>query len=50
MAGQPLRIATVTTITDSVIVRLEKAVFLRVVRQESEAYPAVPGRFRYGMS
>ena len=35
MAGQPLRIATVTTITDSVIVRLEKAVFLRVVRQES---------------
>jgi len=34
LAGQPLRNATVTTITDSVIVRLEKIAFLRVVRQE----------------
>jgi len=34
LAGQPLRIATVRTLTDSIIVRLERAAFLRVVRQE----------------
>jgi CRP/FNR family transcriptional regulator, cyclic AMP receptor protein len=36
LSGQPLRIATVRTMTDSVIVRLEKRAFLRVVRQEPE--------------
>ncbi len=34
LAGQALRIATATTMTDSVIVRLEKAVILRVLHQE----------------
>jgi CRP/FNR family transcriptional regulator, cyclic AMP receptor protein len=34
LAGQSLRIATVRTMTDSVLVRMEKAAFLRVVRQE----------------
>ncbi len=34
LAGQPKRIATVTAMTDSVIVRLEKASILRVIRQE----------------
>ena len=34
LAGQKHRIATATTIMDSVIVRLEKAAILRVIRQE----------------
>jgi CRP/FNR family transcriptional regulator, cyclic AMP receptor protein len=34
LAGQALRIATVATITESVIVRLEKAAILRVIHQE----------------
>jgi CRP-like cAMP-binding protein len=34
LAGQALRIATAATMTDSVIVRLEKAVILRVLHQE----------------
>jgi CRP/FNR family cyclic AMP-dependent transcriptional regulator len=34
LVGQPLRIATVRTLTASVIVRLEKLAFLRVFRQE----------------
>ena len=34
LAGQALRIATVTTTTDSVIVRLEKAAIIRVIHQE----------------
>ena len=34
LAGQARRIATVTTMTDSVIVRLEKAAIIRVIHQE----------------
>ena len=34
LAGQAKRIATVATMTDSVIVRLEKAAILRVIHQE----------------
>ena len=34
LAGQAQRIATVTTMTDSVIVRLEKSAIIRVIRQE----------------
>jgi CRP-like cAMP-binding protein len=34
LAGQALRIATVATMTDSVIVRLEKASIVRVIHQE----------------
>jgi CRP/FNR family cyclic AMP-dependent transcriptional regulator len=34
LAGQALRIATVATIMDSVIVRLEKAAIVRVIQQE----------------
>ena len=34
LAGQVKRIATVTTMTESVIVRLEKAAILRVIHQE----------------
>ena len=34
LAGQAQRIATVATMTDSVIVRLEKAAILRVIQQE----------------
>jgi CRP/FNR family cyclic AMP-dependent transcriptional regulator len=34
LAGQALRIATVAAMTDSVIVRLEKAAILRVIHQE----------------
>ncbi|PNE09988.1 MAG: Crp/Fnr family transcriptional regulator [Beijerinckiaceae bacterium] len=34
LAGQALRMATVATMTDSVIVRLEKAAILRVIHQE----------------
>ena len=34
LAGQMRRIATVATMTDSVIVRLEKAAIVRVIRQE----------------
>ena len=34
LAGQPQRIATVTTMTDSVIARLEKAAIIRVIHQE----------------
>ena len=34
LAGQAKRIATVTTMTESVIVRLEKAAILRVIHQE----------------
>jgi len=34
LSGQPMRAATVRTLTDSVIVRLEKVAFLRVFRQE----------------
>src|ERR1700724_1699815 len=35
LAGQAQRIATVATMTDSVIVRLEKASMVRVIQQES---------------
>src|SRR3981081_247822 len=41
LAGQAQRIATVATMTDSVIVRLEKAAIFRVIRQE----PAFAGMF-----
>ena len=41
LAGQARRIATVATIMDSVIVRLEKAAIVRVIRQE----PAFSGMF-----
>src|SRR5204863_9146264 len=34
LAGQAQRIATVATLTDSVIVRLEKAAIVRVIHQE----------------
>jgi len=34
LTGQALRIATVATMTDSVIVRLEKAAIVRVIHQE----------------
>ena len=34
LAGQAMRIATVTTMTDFVIVRLEKAAIIRVIHQE----------------
>jgi CRP/FNR family transcriptional regulator, cyclic AMP receptor protein len=34
LAGQTLRIATVATMTDSVIVRLDKAAIVRVIHQE----------------
>jgi CRP/FNR family transcriptional regulator, cyclic AMP receptor protein len=34
LAGQPLRISTVTAMMESVIVRLEKAAMLRVIHQE----------------
>ncbi|MGA3341679.1 MAG: Crp/Fnr family transcriptional regulator, partial [Methylocella sp.] len=34
LAGQAQRIATAATMTDSVVVRLEKAAILRVIRQE----------------
>ena len=36
LAGQAQRIATVAAMTDSVIVRLEKAAIVRVIRQEPE--------------
>jgi CRP/FNR family transcriptional regulator, cyclic AMP receptor protein len=41
LAGQAKRIATVATMTDSVIVRLEKAAIVRVIHQE----PAFSGMF-----
>ena len=41
LAGQAQRIATVTTMTDSVIVRLEKAAIVGVIEQE----PAFAGMF-----
>ena len=41
LAGQARRIATVATMTDSVIVRLEKAAILRVIHRE----PAFSGMF-----
>ncbi|HEY4847927.1 MAG TPA: Crp/Fnr family transcriptional regulator [Methylocella sp.] len=41
LAGQAQRIATAETMTDSVIVRLEKAAIVRVIRQE----PAFAGIF-----
>jgi CRP/FNR family cyclic AMP-dependent transcriptional regulator len=41
LAGQAQRIATAATMTDSVIVRLEKAAIVRVIRQE----PAFAGMF-----
>ncbi len=41
LAGQAQRIATVATMTDSVIVRLEKAAIVRVIQQE----PAFAGMF-----
>ncbi|MGI8569594.1 MAG: Crp/Fnr family transcriptional regulator, partial [Methylocella sp.] len=41
LAGQPQRIATVATMTDSVIARLEKAAIVRVIHQE----PAFSGMF-----
>jgi CRP/FNR family cyclic AMP-dependent transcriptional regulator len=41
LAGQPQRIATVATMTDSVIVRLEKAAIVRVIHQQ----PAFSGMF-----
>jgi CRP/FNR family cyclic AMP-dependent transcriptional regulator len=41
LAGQTRRIATVATMTDSVIVRLEKAAIVRVIHQE----PAFSGMF-----
>jgi CRP/FNR family transcriptional regulator, cyclic AMP receptor protein len=41
LAGQAQRIATVATMTDSVIVRLEKAAIVRVIQQE----PAFSGIF-----
>jgi CRP/FNR family cyclic AMP-dependent transcriptional regulator len=34
LSGQPIRTATVRTLTDSIIVRLDKVAFLRVFRQE----------------
>jgi CRP/FNR family cyclic AMP-dependent transcriptional regulator len=34
LTGQPLRLATVSAITDSVIMRLEKAVMTRVLRDQ----------------
>jgi CRP/FNR family cyclic AMP-dependent transcriptional regulator len=34
LAGQPLRIATVATLTDSVIARLEKAAIIKVIHRE----------------
>src|ERR1700704_2221173 len=34
LAGQPQRIAKVATMTDSVIVRIEKAAIVRVIHQE----------------
>ena len=34
LAGQALRISTVTTMTDSVIARMEKAAIIRVIHQE----------------
>jgi len=36
LAGQARRIATVATMTDSVVVRLEKAAIVRVIHQEPE--------------
>ncbi|MFZ0496130.1 MAG: Crp/Fnr family transcriptional regulator [Methylocella sp.] len=41
LAGQARRIATVATMTDSVIARVEKAAIVRVIRQE----PAFSGMF-----
>ncbi|MGH6936921.1 MAG: Crp/Fnr family transcriptional regulator, partial [Methylocella sp.] len=41
LAGQVRRIAAVTTMTDSIIVRLEKAAIVRVIQQE----PAFSGMF-----
>ena len=41
LAGQAQRIATVVTMTDSVIVRLEKAAIVRVIQQE----PSFAGMF-----
>ena len=35
LAGQPLRISTVSAMTESVIVRVEKAAFVRAIQQES---------------
>src|SRR6202035_2991567 len=43
LAGQALRIATVTAIMDSVIVRLEKAAIVGVIQQE----PAFAGIWLY---
>ena len=36
LAGQTLRISTVTTMTDSVIARIEKAAIIRVIHEEPE--------------
>ena len=36
LAGQQMRIATVATMTESVIVRLEKVAIVRVIQQEAE--------------
>jgi CRP/FNR family cyclic AMP-dependent transcriptional regulator len=36
IAGQPLRIATVATMMESVIVRLEKAVFVRMIHEQPQ--------------
>ena len=41
LAGQEQRIATVATMTDAIIVRLEKAAIVRVIQQE----PAFSGMF-----
>ena len=43
LAGQAQRIATVATMTDSVIVRLEKAAIVRVIHRE----PAFAGIWLY---
>jgi CRP/FNR family transcriptional regulator, cyclic AMP receptor protein len=44
LAGQALRIATVTTMTDSAIVRLEKMAIVRVIHHRSRRALASSGR------
>jgi hypothetical protein len=46
LAGQAQRIATVTTMTDSVIARLEKSAIIQMAKNHPHASPVLPGNKR----
>jgi signal-transduction protein with cAMP-binding, CBS, and nucleotidyltransferase domain len=46
LAGQAQRIATVTTMTDTVIARLEKSAINQVAKNHPHASPVLPGNKR----